>query len=85
MLYYIYNRCWQTFENSITLIKKREMKIKKVMIAGGGTLGSQIAWQTAFHGFNVKVYDVFEKGLETSKAFHKEFADLFLSQRGATQ
>lgn len=61
------------------------MKIKKVMIAGGGTLGSQIAWQTAFHGFNVKVYDVFDKGLETSKAFHKEFADLFLAQRGATQ
>ncbi len=55
------------------------------MIAGGGTLGSQIAWQTAFHGFNVKVYDVFEKGLKASKAFHKEFANLFLTQRGATQ
>ena len=61
------------------------MKIKNVMIAGGGTLGSQIAWQTAFHGFNVVVYDAFEKGLDASKNFHKQFADLFITQRGATQ
>ncbi len=61
------------------------MEIKNVMIAGGGTLGSQIAWQTAFHGFNVVVYDAFEKGLETSKNFHKQFAELFLTTRGATQ
>lgn len=40
------------------------MEIKNVMIAGAGTLGSQIAWQTAFHGFNVTVYDAFGKGLE---------------------
>ena len=32
------------------------MEIKNVTIAGGGTLGSQIAWQTAFMGFNVIVY-----------------------------
>ena len=50
------------------------MDIKNVMIAGGGTLGSQIAWQTAFHGFEVTVYDAFEKGLETSKALHKKYA-----------
>lgn len=62
-----------------------KQKIKNVLVVGGGTLGSQIAWQTAFHGFNVTVYDVLEKGLDTSKAFHKEFADLFLTQRDATQ
>jgi len=61
------------------------MEIKNVMIAGGGTLGSQIAWQTAFHGYNVVVYDAFDKGLEASKNFHKQFADLFINQRGATQ
>lgn len=47
------------------------MEIKNVTIAGGGTLGSQIAWQSAFMGFNVVVYDAFEKGLEASKSFHK--------------
>ena len=27
------------------------MKIENVTIAGAGTLGSQIAWQTAFNGY----------------------------------
>ena len=61
------------------------MRIENVTIAGGGTLGSQIAWQTAFKGFNVTVYDAFEKGLEMSKSFHKQFAELFMKTRGATQ
>jgi 3-hydroxybutyryl-CoA dehydrogenase len=61
------------------------MVIKNVTIAGGGTLGSQIAWQTAFMGFDVVVYDAFEKGLETSKNLHKQFAELFITQRGASQ
>ena len=60
------------------------MKIKNVMIAGGGILGSQIAWQTAFRGFKVTVYDAFEKGIEKSKGFHKQFSELFLNERGAS-
>ena len=32
------------------------MNIKNVVVAGGGVLGSQIAYQTAFKGFNVKVW-----------------------------
>ena len=67
------------------LKKTKNMNIKKVMIAGGGTLGSQIAWQTAFNGFEVVVYDAFDKGLERSKAFHQQFADLFLNTRGASK
>ncbi len=59
--------------------------IKNVTIAGGGTLGSQIAWQSAFQGFNVVVYDAFEKGIDASKIFHKQFADLFLETRGASK
>ncbi len=61
------------------------MNIKNVTIAGGGTLGSQIAWQTAFKGFNVTVYDAFDKGIEASKSFHKQFAELFLKTRDASQ
>ena len=56
--------------------------IKKVMIAGGGTLGSQIAWQCAISGFNVVVYDAFEKGIKTSISYHKKFGELFVSERG---
>ncbi len=61
------------------------MKIQNVTIAGAGVLGSQIAWQTAFHGFNVIVYDAFEKGLEGGKEFHNKFANLFKETRGASQ
>ncbi len=61
------------------------MTIKNVMVAGGGTLGSQIAWQTAFKGFNVTVYDAFEKGLQRGKQFHQQYANVFLKLRGASQ
>ena len=61
------------------------MIIKNVTIAGAGTLGSQIAWQTAFKGFNVTVYDAFEKGLARCKLFHKQYSNVFLNLRGASQ
>lgn len=61
------------------------MKIKKVTIAGGGTLGSQIAWQTAFKGFDVVVYDAFAEGLEASKLFHKQYASTFKKILGVTE
>ena len=59
--------------------------MEKILVAGAGTLGSQIAWQTAYHGFQVKVYDAFEQGLEQGRRFHDQFAKLFLETRGASQ
>lgn len=32
------------------------MEIKKVVIAGSGVLGSQIAFQTAFKGFDTHIW-----------------------------
>jgi 3-hydroxyacyl-CoA dehydrogenase len=61
------------------------MNIKNVTIAGSGTLGSQIAWQTAFKGFDVTVYDAFEKGLERGKQFHQQYAKIFLNSRNVSQ
>lgn len=61
------------------------MTIRNVTIAGAGTLGSQIAWQTAYKGFNVTVYDAFEQGIERGKKFHQQFAQIFMSLRGASQ
>ena len=61
------------------------MNIRHVTIAGAGTLGSQIAWQTAFHGFDVTVYDVVEKGLEAARVYHRQYAALFLESRGASR
>ena len=41
--------------------------IKKVTVAGSGVLGSQIAYQSAFHGFDVTVYDITNEALATAK------------------
>ena len=43
------------------------MNFKNVVVAGGGVLGSQIAFQSAFHGFNVTLYDINDEALEKSK------------------
>ncbi len=61
------------------------MLIKNVMVAGAGLLGSQVSWQVAFNGFNVTVYDAFEKGLETGRKSHEQYGELFMSTRGASQ
>lgn len=42
-------------------------EIQKVTVLGAGVLGSQIAFQTAFHGFAVVSYDIDEAAVEQSK------------------
>lgn len=49
-------------------------EIKHVTVAGCGTLGSQIAFQTAFKGFHVTVYDVDDTAIETGKQFLQKIA-----------
>ncbi len=58
------------------------MTIRNVTVAGAGVLGSQIAWQAAFRGFNVTVYDAFDKGLEVGRELHDRYARLFNDTRG---
>lgn len=43
------------------------MKIKNVAVAGTGVLGSQIAFQTAFKGFEVSAYDINDEAIEKAK------------------
>ncbi|MGN8644536.1 3-hydroxyacyl-CoA dehydrogenase [Gracilibacillus sp. HCP3S3_G5_1] len=40
---------------------------QNITVAGGGVLGSQIAFQTAFHGLNVVVYDINEDAVDQAK------------------
>lgn len=40
------------------------MAIKKVTVAGSGVLGSQIAFQSAFKGFDVTVYDINQEAVD---------------------
>ncbi len=52
-----------------------------VTVAGSGVLGSQIAFQTAFHGYNVSVYDINEEALMKAKErlakLQQVYADYF--------
>ncbi|WP_226671187.1 3-hydroxyacyl-CoA dehydrogenase [Metabacillus litoralis] len=43
------------------------MNYKNVTVAGGGVLGSQIAFQSAFFGFNVSLYDINDEAIERAK------------------
>ncbi|UOB21553.1 3-hydroxyacyl-CoA dehydrogenase [Macrococcus armenti] len=42
------------------------MMFKNITIAGGGVLGSQIAFQTAYFGYEVKLYDINEDAVKAA-------------------
>ena len=43
------------------------MTIKTVTVCGSGVLGSQIAYQTAFHGFDVRLYDIDDEAIARAR------------------
>src|SRR5512136_1185857 len=55
--------------------KKKNMTIKRVSVIGLGTLGTQIAIQAAFYGYEVRGYDqdpqVFQKMIQKIKGMMK--------------
>jgi 3-hydroxyacyl-CoA dehydrogenase len=61
------------------------MSIERVTTAGAGTMGSQVAWQMAFHGKHVTVYDPFPAALETGRRSHELYARHFEERRGANR
>ncbi|ERJ57987.1 3-hydroxyacyl-CoA dehydrogenase [Sphingobacterium paucimobilis] len=61
------------------------MDIKNVTVAGSGVLGYQIAFQTAFHGYNVTVYDINDEVLEKAKAKFDILGEAFIKDLNATQ
>lgn len=52
--------------------------IKKVVIAGGGVLGSQIAFQTAYKGFDVTVWLRSEGSIERAKPRFEHLRDTYV-------
>lgn len=60
------------------------MNIKNVTVAGGGVLGSQIAFQTAFSGFPVNLYDISDEALEKTKEKMHAWQKAYKKDLGAT-
>ena len=61
------------------------MNFKNVTVAGSGVLGYQIAFQTAFHGFNVVVYDIHDQALDAAKAKFYQLCEHYKKDVNATQ
>ncbi|WP_435314990.1 3-hydroxyacyl-CoA dehydrogenase [Cellulophaga fucicola] len=61
------------------------MNFKNITVAGSGVLGYQIAFQAAFYGFNVTVYDINDAVLEKAKAKFETMSNAFKTDLKATQ
>ncbi|MCF0051522.1 3-hydroxyacyl-CoA dehydrogenase [Dyadobacter sp. LJ53] len=53
------------------------MKIKNVTVFGSGVLGAQIAFHTAYHGYDVTLFDIEEELLENAKLKFEQFKALY--------
>ncbi|GAC80543.1 3-hydroxybutyryl-CoA dehydrogenase [Gordonia malaquae] len=54
--------------------------IKKVVVLGTGVLGSQIAFQSAYHGFDVTAYDINDDVLEQAKGRFAGLVDTYKNE-----
>ncbi len=61
------------------------MAFQNITVAGCGVLGSQIAYQTAFHGFNVSVYEINEEAVELAKDRVQKLKPRYQKDLGATE
>lgn len=61
------------------------MVFKKILTAGSGVLGSQIAFQIAFHGYEVHVYDINQKSIAFAKERLTKLKDNYKQDLNATQ
>lgn len=54
-------------------------EITKVTVLGTGVLGSQIAYQAAFHGYDVTAYDINDEALENARARFAHLSGLYVA------
>ena len=61
-----------------------DSQINNVTLLGGGVLGGQIAWHSAYKGKQVVVYDLHETGLAQCRADQQRYAEVYRQDLGAT-
>ena len=61
------------------------MSIKNVVVAGGGVLGSQIAFQTAYRGFNVTLWLRSAESIERTKPKIERLRSIYLAELEAAK
>jgi len=60
------------------------MAFKRIVVAGGGTLGSQIAYQTAYSGFQVTIYDLNAAAIAAAKRRIATWDQAYAQEMNAT-
>lgn len=60
------------------------MEFKNVTVAGSGVLGSQIAFQVSFKGFNVTVYDINDEAVRAAKTRMEKWQQRYQEDINAT-
>ncbi|WP_204120971.1 MULTISPECIES: 3-hydroxyacyl-CoA dehydrogenase [Levilactobacillus] len=60
------------------------MAFKRIVVAGGGTLGSQIAYQTAYSGFQVTIYDINAAAIAAAKRRIATWDQAYAQEMNAT-
>lgn len=60
------------------------MKFKKIVVAGGGQMGSQIAYQVAYHGFQVTICDVNAAAIAATKRRLATWDQIYSQEMNAT-
>ena len=58
--------------------------MNNLTVCGGGILGGQIAWQSAYFGKQVAVYDVTDEALDNCRAAHKSLWQVYQDEVGAS-
>ena len=58
--------------------------IQRVTVLGGGVLGGQIAWHSAFKGKTVIVLDVDDAAIGRCRAAHQRYEAIYRADLGAT-
>lgn len=61
------------------------MSFNKITVVGGGVLGSQIAYQTAYKGFDVNVYLRSDASVERAKPKFRRLRDIYISELEAAK
>jgi 3-hydroxyacyl-CoA dehydrogenase len=59
--------------------------LNRLTVLGAGVLGGQIAWQSAYRGKTVVVYDLHEAGLEQCRTAQQTYAHIYQQDMNATQ
>lgn len=58
--------------------------INHVTVLGGGVLGGQIAWHSAFKGKTVSVFDPSPEALQKCRDAHRSYAEIYTRDLGAS-